>query len=166
VIYFWLDAIAIAKRYVTEKGSSLIDHLFTQVSTDRIICLFDSMDETRSVIVRYRNRGDITPSDFNQVIQQFEAEVINSTEVLQVHATINQKVAARKYIEDYSINSTDAYILQCALDKANQLRSDGDDLIFVSSDKKLVNAAKSERILTFNPKNASQAALDTLINVL
>lgn len=99
------------------------------------------------------------------MIQQFEAEVINSTEVLQVHATINQKVAARKYIEDYSINSTDAYILQCALDKANQLRTDGDDLIFVSSDKKLVNAAKRERILTFNPETDSQTALDTLINV-
>lgn len=46
MIYFWLDANAIAKRYVTEKGSSLIDHLFTQVSANRIICLFDSMDET------------------------------------------------------------------------------------------------------------------------
>ena len=54
VIYFWLDANAIAKRYVVEKGTPLINHFFIRVSAERIICLFDSMDETRSVIVRKR----------------------------------------------------------------------------------------------------------------
>ena len=47
MIYFWLDANAIAKRYVVEKGTPLINHFFTRVSAGRMICLFDSMDETR-----------------------------------------------------------------------------------------------------------------------
>ena len=115
--YFWLDANAIAKRYVTEKGTPIISHFFTNISPDRIICLFDSMDETRSVIVRYRNRREITLSDFNQAIQRFEAEVVNSTEVVQVHATVDQKEVARQLIDDYSINSTDSYILQSHLIK-------------------------------------------------
>ena len=162
--YFWLDANAIAKRYVTEKGTPIINHFFTHTSPDQIICLFDSMDETRSVIVRKRNRGDITLSEFNQAIQQFEVEIINSTEVLQMHATINQKIAARKLIDDYSINSTDAYILQCALDQANELRTVGHDLILVSSDKRLLNAAKKETLRTFDPETDTQTALDILIN--
>ena len=162
--YFWLDANAIAKRYVPEKGTPIINHLFTNISPDRIICLFDSMDETRSVIVRCRNRGDITSSDFNQAIQQFDVEVVNSTEVVQVHATVTQKIAARKLIDDYSINSTDAYILQCALDKANELRADGHNLIMVSSDKRLLRAAQSEQLLTFDPETDSQPTLDVLIN--
>ena len=164
MIYFWLDANAIAKRYVVEKGTQIIDHFFTHVSTERIICLFDSMDETRSVIVRKRNRGEITSSEFNQAIQQFEVEIVNSPEVLQVHATVSQKIAARKLIDGYSINSTDAYILQCALDQASELRQDSHDLIFVSSDKRLIRAAKSEELLTFDPETDTQIALDVLIN--
>ena len=162
--YFWLDANAIAKRYVVETGTPLINYFFTNVSAERIICLFDSMDETRFVIVKYRNRGDINLAEFNQAIQQFEAEVVNSTEVVQVHATIDQKAAARQLIHDYPINSSDAYILQCALDKANQLQAAGDDLILVSSDKALLSAARSERLLTFNPETDSQITLDVLIN--
>ena len=163
--YFWLDANAMAKRYVVEKGTPLINHFFDNVSAERIICLFDSMDETRSVIVRYRNRGEITASEFNQAIQQFEVEVINNTAVLQTHATVNQKIAARELIDDYSINSTDAYILQCALDKANQLRTAGHDLILVSSDKRLLNAARRKDLRRFDPETDSQTALDILMSL-
>ena len=165
MIYFWLDANAIAKRYVREKGTSLINHLFTHVSAERIICLFDSMDETRFVIVKKRNREEITSSEFNQAIQQFEMEVVNSTEVLQVHATVDQKETARQLIHDYPINSTDAYILQCALDSAIQLRTDGYNLVLVSSDKRLIRAAQSEGLFTFNPETDSQPALDVFINL-
>ena len=164
MIYFWLDANAIVKRYVVEKGTPLINHLFSNVSAERMICLFDSMDETRSVIVRKRNRGEITSSGFNQAIQQFEREVINSTAVLQVHATVNQKIAARELIDNHSINSTDAYILRCALDKANELREGNHDLIFVSSDKRLLRAAQSEGLLTFDPETDRQTALDVFMD--
>ena len=164
MIYFWLDANAIAKRYVIEKGTLLIDHLFTRVSAERMICLFDSMDETRFVIVKKRNNAEITLSEFNQAIQKFEAEVVNSTEVVQVHATVDQKEAARQLIHNYPINSSDAYILQSALDKVNQLQTTGDDLVLISSDKRLLNAARSEGLLTFDPETDSQTTLDVLIN--
>ena len=164
MIYFWLDANAIAKRYVVEDGTPLIDHLFTCVSAKRMILFFDSMDETRYAIVKYRNRGDITVLEFNQAIQQFEIEVVNSTQIVQGHATANQKEAARQLIHDYPINSTDAYILRCALDKVNQLRTTGDDLVLVSSDRGLLKAARSEGLLTFDPKTDSQTTLDVFIN--
>ncbi len=164
MIYFWLDANAIAKRYVTEKGTPIIDHLFTNISHERMICLFDSMDEARSVIVRYRNRNEITSSEFNQAIQKFETEFVNSVEVVNVHAAIAQKESARQFIHDYSINSTDAYILQCALDTANGLQADGDDLVMISSDKRLLKASRNEELLTFNPETDAQTDLDILID--
>ena len=165
MIYFWLDANAIAKRYVVEKGTPLINHFFTCVAAERIICLFDSMDETRSVIVRKRNRKEISISEFNQAIQHFEVEFVNSTEVIHVHATVNQKVTARELIDNYSMNSTDAYILQCVLDKAKELREAGDDLILISSDKRLLNTAKKKRLPTFDPETDPQTSLDVLINL-
>ena len=164
MIYFWLDANAIAKRYVVEKGTPLINHFFTRVSAGRMICLFDSMDETRFVIVKKRNSAEITFSEFNQAIQKFEVEIVNNSEVVQVHATVDQKETARQLIHDYPINSSDAYILQCALDKSNQLRTTGDDLILISSDKSLLNAARSEGLLTFDPETDSQTVLDMLVD--
>lgn len=67
-------------------------------------------------------------------------------------------------VEKHSINSTDAIILKCALDKAVSLRSAGDDLVLISSDARLVRAAKAEGLPTFNPETDDQAALDALIN--
>ena len=162
--YFWLDATAIVKQYVTEIGTPLINHLFTGISLSRIVCLFDSMDETRHAFVRKKNGGEITITAFNQVIQRFEVGFINHADVEKVEATQNQKIAARRFIETYSINSTDAYILQCALDKADELRTAGADLILVSSDKRLLAAARQERLLTFDPENGTKIDLDVLIN--
>ena len=162
--YFWLDANAIVKQYITETGTPLINYLFTRVSLNRIFCLFDSMDEARFAIVRKRNEQLITIADFNQAIQRFEVEFIYRAEVEKVTATENQKIAARQLIETYSINSTDAYILQCALDKSDKLRIAGDDLIFISSDKRLLTAARMERLLTFDPVTGNQTDLDVLIN--
>ena len=162
--YFWLDANAIVKQYVTETGTSLINYLFTSVSLDRIFCLFDSMDEARFAIVRKRNERIITEAAFNQVIQRFEGGFIQRTDVEKVEATQNQKTAARQLIETYSINNTDAYSLQCALDEADKLRTAGDDLILVSSHKRLLAATTEEGLLTFNPETDSQSYLDFLIN--
>ena len=164
--YFWLDANAIVKQYATELGTPLINHLFTRVSLNRIFCLFDSMDEARSAIVRKRNRGEITIAEYNQAIQRFEVEFINRAEVEKVHALESQKIAARQLIEAHSSNSTDAYILQCALDKADELRPVGNDIVFVSSDKRPLAVAQKEGLLTFNPQTDNQTDLDNLINSL
>lgn len=162
--YFWLDANAIVKQYVTETGTPLINHLFTRVSLNRIFCLFDSMDETRHVFVRKKNGGLITITEFNQAIQRFKTQFIDQVKVKQVNPTQNQKIASRPLIEVHSINSTDAYILQCALDEADKLRTVGDDLIFVSSDRRPLTAATNEGLLTFNPETGNQTDLDVLIN--
>ena len=162
--YFWLDANAIVKQYITETGTPLINHLFTRVSLNQIFCLFDSMGETRSAIRRKRNRGEIIIAEYNQAIQRFEVEFIYRTEAEKVNATDNQKIAAWQLIDTYPINSADAYILRCALDKANELRTAGDNLILVSSDKYLLAAARMERLLTFDPENGTQTDLDVLIN--
>ena len=162
--YFWLDTNAIVKQYVTETGTPLINYLFTRVSLNRIFCLFDSMDEARHVFVRKRNEQIITVAEFNRAIQRFEVEFIYHADVKQVNPTQNQKIASRSLIETYSLNSTDAYILQCALDEADKLRTAGDDLILVSSDRRPLTAATKEGLLIFDPENGTKTDLDVLIN--
>ena len=166
--YFWLDANAIVKQYVIETGTPLINYFFTRVSLNRIFCLFDCMGEVRFAIAKKKNEQRTTIAAIDQAIQRFEDEFLHSAEVQQVHATESQKRTAWQRIDPHTsariINNTDAYILQCALDTVNELRTTGDDLTLVSSDKDLLIAAKKEGLLTFDPITGNQIDLDVLIN--
>lgn len=130
-------------------------------------CLLNGIGEVVSIFVRHKNHDKyryVTKTLFNQLKQQFENEFIYSNEVELVIATEDQITDSWELIEKHSINSTDAIILQCAIDYANDLRSDGHRLVLVSSDKRLIRAAKSERMITFNPETDTQTALDAFIN--
>ena len=163
--FFWLDASAYAKRYVAEKGTLLVNHLFARVSLERMVCLFESAGEVIFVFVRRRNEDRITTTHFNQIRQHFETEFIDRGEIKQVFPTESQITDSWELIEKYSINSTDAILLQCAVDRASELRANGDNLILVSSDKRLLRAAQNEGLITFDPETDSQTALDVFINL-
>ncbi len=162
--FFWLDANAYAKRYIAEKGSSLVNYFFEFVPLGRMICLFEGAGEIIFVFVRRRNENKITETFFNQIRQHFEEEFTNRSEIEHVFPTEDQITDSWELIEKHSINSTDAIILQCAIDYANDLRMKGHRLILVSSDKRLIRAARNEDMLTFNPETDTQTALNTFIN--
>lgn len=161
---FWLDASALAKRYLTEKGTSLMNHLFKQAAPSEMISLLQGVGEAISIFHRRRNEGKITDAVYRQILLDLRSEIIDQGEVEKIHPTESQVTDSWELIETHSINSTDALILRCALDKAADLRNDGDDLVLVSADARLVRAAKAEDLPTFNPEADDQATLDALIN--
>ena len=158
--YFWLDASALVKRYVAETGTPVVNYFFTRVPLQQMLCLLESVGEIISVFVRRRNGRTITGSGFNQAMLDFRSEVSLCAEVERVYPTEGQIAASWGLIETHSINSTDAIILRCALDSAIELRADGDDLILVGPDVRLLRAAQAEGMLTFNPETDSQTVLD------
>lgn len=166
MIYFWLDASAVVKRYIIEpNGTPEMRYFFAKVSPERMmICRPVTVGEVMSIFVRRKNNRDITTVNFNQIKQLFETEISQQPDVVKVYPTNSQSDASVVFIESYSINSADAIILQCALDKAKELRMDGHDLILVSSDKGLLKASRDEGLLTFNPEIDNQTALDILID--
>ncbi len=161
--YFWLDASALAKRYVPETGSSLMNYLFTRVPATSLMCLLEGIGEVISILVRARNRGGLPAIRFRQVMSRFNLEVIRHNDFEKLSADPIQVTTSWQWIEKHSINSTDSIILQCALDKANELRADGHDLILVSADARLIRAANAEGIVTFNPETDDQAMLNSLL---
>ncbi|MDE0400162.1 MAG: type II toxin-antitoxin system VapC family toxin [Candidatus Poribacteria bacterium] len=163
--YFWLDASAVVKRYITEVGTANMQYFFTHVRPDRmIICRPITVGEVISIFVRRKNSQQITAVYFNQIKQLFQNEIRRHPDILKILPTEIQEDASVEFIEAYSINSTDALILQCAIDKTIKLQMNGNNLVLVSSDKRLLRAAQSEELLTFNPETDNQAALDVLID--
>ena len=162
MVYFWLDASAVVKRYVTEpNGTREMRYFFNRVPPEQMmICRPVTVGEVIFVLgCRIKDK-----TRFDQQKQMFETEVSQHPQVTKVYPTNNQTDDSVEFIETYSINSADAIILQCALDKANELRMDGHDLILVSNDKRLLKAAKSEGLRTFDPETDTQTSLNVLIN--
>lgn len=158
---FWLDASALAKRYVSETGTPLMNYFFSRVPPLAMICLLEGIGEVISIFVRQKNAGRITGAEFTLVLIELRAEISHRAEVAKIHPTADQVSACWDLIARHAINSTDAVILRCALDKATELRADGHDLVLVSADARLLRAARSEGLLTFNPETDSQATLDS-----
>ena len=163
LIYFWVDASAFVKGYVTEpKGTPEMKYFFAHVLSQRIIYWAETIGEIISILARCKNRGDITQADFDQIKQRLETKATGR----KVYATPQQIDDSWRFIDQHSLNSSDAVILQCALDEANNLRAAGDDLVLVCADYRLVRAAKRESLQTFDPVKDSQEDLDAFINTM
>ena len=161
--YFYWDASALAKRYTPEVGTPLVNDLFAKVPCNRMMCLHIGTGEVISIFVRKKNRKLITQASFAQAMTDFRAEVLNDVHFELVSTADDLISPSHQFIEKYSLNATDAFILRSALEVATRLRSVKDDLVLIASDQRLLQAAQAEGLATFNPETDSQAQLDTLL---
>jgi predicted nucleic acid-binding protein len=163
MLSFWLDGSALAKRYVPENGSALVDFILDTVTEDRIYLLNIGYAEVVSVFVRKKNAGMLPISQLSQGLLDLETEVIQSPakHILSFDNSVTTDALA--LIVKHSVNSTDAIVLRVAMDIALHLRAGGDDLVLVTSDQRLLHAAQTEGLVTFNPETQDQATLASLI---
>jgi hypothetical protein len=61
---FYLDASALAKRYIPERGSAQVDAILDTVPAKRIRVLTIGTGEVISIFVRKRNAGVISATEF------------------------------------------------------------------------------------------------------
>src|SRR5581483_1520459 len=160
---FCLDGSALAKRYVPETGSALIDFLFENVPEQRLYVVNVGAAEVVCVLVRKKNAGTLSSADFSQAIVELESEIIRSAAKHLLSFDNAVVIDAFVHIVTHAINATDAIVLRVALDIAQHLRQQGDDLVLVASDQRLLRAAQAEGLVTFNPETQDQAALATLV---
>jgi predicted nucleic acid-binding protein len=165
VNYFYWDASALAKRYAPESGTPLVNYLFANVSLNKMMCLNIGTGEVISIFVRKRNAGIIPDVAFSQAMIDFRAEVIDSADFRLAAVTDALVFASHLLIERYSLNATDALILRSTLDIAVMRRQEGDDIVLLSSDHRLLSAAQREGLKTFNPETDSQVQLDAFLSV-
>lgn len=159
---FFLDGSALAKRYVPETGSALVDFILDNVPEERIFLLNVGAAEVVSVLVRKKNAGMLSAADCSQALLELDSEVIQSSAKHLIAFDNAVVIEAFAYIVAHSINATDAIILRVTLTLAQHLRNQGDDLVLVASDQRLLRAAIAEGLVTFNPETQDQVTLATL----
>jgi predicted nucleic acid-binding protein len=160
---FYLDASALAKRYMPEKRSPQVHALLDSVPGNRLFLLNLAAGEVASILVRKRNAGVISAAYFAQALIDFESEIVHAAGIKKLSATNRLVFSSFALISAHSINSSDAVTLKSALTVARRLRTAGDDLVLVASDQRLLRAAQTEGLSTFNPETQDQAALAALL---
>jgi len=163
VFFAYLDASALAKRYVPELGTAEINHVFARMPAERLVVFNVGTAEVVSLFVRKRNAGRLDAASFQQAMADFVAEIAAPLHPAKLAADNVTVFAAYALIDAHSINSTDAVLLQSALALAGELRLNGDDLIIVASDQRLLKAARAEGLVTFDPESQTQAEFDVLV---
>ena len=163
MIFGYLDSSSLVKRYVAEPGSPVVDHLFARLPLGRLVVLSVGLAEVVSILVRKHNGKRITTPTFRRALAEFQKEFKIRSPVQVIDVTAVAAVRAYRFIRLYSVNSTDAILLRSAIDLAILLRAAGDDLLLVSSDLRLINAARAESLTVFNPETGSVTDLDALL---
>jgi predicted nucleic acid-binding protein len=160
--HFLLDASALAKRYVAELGSPLVNHLFALVGSTRLYCLTMGGVETYAVILRHRNRGLLTQRRADAALAALGSEVLYGGHLNAMEALDPLVLAAIPLIQRHNINTADAIVLRAALDLNQELQAKGDSLILVAADERLLRAAAAEGVATFDPEKQDLPALEAL----
>jgi predicted nucleic acid-binding protein len=160
---FYLDASALAKRYVVEQGTLVVNHLFRRVARDDMMCLTLGTLEVISVFVRKKNASAVPDPVFRQAMMDFRSEVIDTANFTKIPATDSVVNAAAPLVAKHALNATDAVILRSVLDLVATLHTTGDALVLVTSDQRLLRAAQAEGVLTFDPTTQTEGDLDALL---
>jgi len=158
---YW-DASALVKRYVAEVGTPLVNHLFMKVPRSRMMCLHICTGEVISIFVRKKNSGLITNAIFAQAMADCRMEVLDDVNFKLISTDAYLISSSHPFIEKYALNATDALILRSAINVATLLCRKGDNLVLITSDRRLLRVAKAEGLTTFNPETDLQAQLDAL----
>lgn len=161
---FYLDASALAKRYVPEKGFGHINTILENVPGRRIYLLNIGISEVLSILVRKRNAGVISSREFEEIAASFDADIIRDADINKLSITSRLVTASLPLIVAHSLNSTDALILKSALAIARKLRRAGNLLVLVASDQRLLRAAQTEGLVTFDPETQDHDVLAALVS--
>src|SRR5262245_52784279 len=112
----FLDASALAKRYVIELGSPSVNHLFSRVPASQLAVLAAGLAEVAFVLVRRRNSGLLSVAAYSQAMTDYSGEIVTAALVRKVPVDDSLARSAFALIESHSINSTDSIVLRASLD--------------------------------------------------
>jgi predicted nucleic acid-binding protein len=162
---FYFDSSALAKGYVKEKGTAIVERILKNTIAKQWRVLVLGLLETVSIFVRKKNSGVISLTIFRSNLQAFRKDFIDNRDLLKIEVTSDLAMDALPLIEKHSINSTDAVVLRSALDLAAHERKQDNELILVTADNRLITAAKAEGLQVINPETAKLAEVEKLLSL-
>jgi len=146
LIVYYLDASAWVKRYYQELGTIWLQSLFAQNPT--FACATLGLIEVVATLSRKYKARQISQPQLQQKTQELEADWQN---FIQVQLTAEAVDHSKGLAASLALRGADAVHLASAFLLQSRL-SQGDQLIFITSDRELKVAAQSSRLTILDPE--------------
>lgn len=160
-LLFW-DASALAKRYVSEQGTPVVNALFHASLSVIHLSTYLGYAETAAILRRRFNAGGLNLRDYN-IARGVLAEEILSNGAWELLSVVDADVLAGMTLTDrHNLNCTDASLL-IAFQRHARVTADP-NCIVVASDLRLLRAAVAEGFRTLNPELISVDDLPTILD--
>jgi len=145
----YLDASALAKRYLEEAGSPIVSGLIESANS---IILSSQLCpiEVYSALSRRRNERFLSPDLFQRAVTALETDISHRIFLAEVSSEI--LIFAKALIVKHGVRAGDSIHLATAFTlNGPPLIATEDQLVFVGSDQALLNAALAEGFRVMNP---------------
>lgn len=149
--YFYLDSSALAKRYLTEIGSSWIATLMNPATENTIVVAeITRVEVAAAIAARHRAAISISRTERDELLRllllHFDTEYV----ITQLTAPVVS--LAVRLTQNHRLRGYDAVQLATALDTQATARAAGlPGMIFIAADNDLVLAARAEGLTADNP---------------
>lgn len=153
---YFLDASAFVKLLVQEEGTPALIRLMEVTEDNRkLICAATPL-EVYAALKRRERAGDLALED-----SEAARTVLRIEAARMVQQPLNPAVveAARQMLDRYDLRSAQALQLGAALVAREMFQ--GLEIVFLSAQPRLREAATSERFTTLDPTNLDPANLDS-----
>jgi len=154
MLHLYFDTSAIVKRYHQEKGSIVIDRIFSSKVKKSFATSYWTVLEFAVAFTAKRERKQISKKAFNIAMASFLKEL---TDLFTIRSVDDDIVAAAiPYAIKHGLASADSLHLATVLELRGFVEEFGvgDRVTFVSADSKLCQAAKKENLEIINPREA------------
>jgi uncharacterized protein len=148
VIYF-LDTSALAKRYLTEKGSSRIRRLL-EGKADVFYQTFIAPLEFASALYRRLRAGELKGAEVTTLLRSYVAHA--HQDYLLVPYSDALMARAATLVARHALRTLDSIQLASALELRDILPLEELPVCFMAADDRLLTAAREEHLQTLNPE--------------
>jgi predicted nucleic acid-binding protein len=146
VTCYFLDSSAFAKLFVQEAGTDTIIRLMEATEDNRKLIAASTPLEVYAALKRRERAGAIAAED-----SEAARTILRVEAARMVQQPLNPAVleAARQLLDRQELRSSDALQLGAAIVAREMFQ--GLEIIFVSADQRMLEAAKTERFEILNP---------------
>jgi predicted nucleic acid-binding protein len=150
---YFLEATAFAKLFVREPGTDALIRLMESVEDNRKLIAASTPLEVYSAIRRRERAGGVSHEDASAALDILRLEAART-----VQEPLNPAVleCARQLLDRRALRWPDALQLSAALVARDMFQ--GTDIIFVSSSRVLLEAARAEGLQVINPAVETEPA--------
>ncbi len=143
---YYLDTSALIKRYHREMGTEKVNQLFEEILVRKSDAFISYLGVLEAVSAITRHKKELG-SSYSKVMKGVLMEVSENLSIIPIDDEV--VTTSMKMVLTHNIRSLDAIHLATAVIIKSYLNK---EIIFISSDKELLNAAEIEGFKVLNPE--------------